>query len=116
MAALLNVRSGYEAAVAAALGSAADAVAVRDVDAALGAIAHLKDDDLGRAGILLGGAEVDDSVWPGLPTGAAYATDVVECPDDLRPALARLLVQGRGGRRPRRRTRAGRRRRPTSPP
>ena len=55
MAALLSVRTGYEAAVAAALGSAADAVAVSDVDAAVGAIAHLKDDDLGRAGILLGG-------------------------------------------------------------
>ena len=56
VAALLSVRTGYEAAVAAALGSAADAVAVRDVDAAIGAIGHLKDDDLGRAGILLGGA------------------------------------------------------------
>ena len=79
--------------MAAALGSAADAVAVRDVDAAIGAIGHLKDDDLGRAGILLGGAQVDDSAWPGLPTGAAYAMDVVECPDHLRPALARLLFK-----------------------
>ena len=93
VAALLSVRTGYEAAVAAALGSAADAVAVRDVDAAIGAIGHLKDDDLGRAGILLGGAQVDDTAWPGLPTGAAYAMDVVECPDHLRPALARLLFK-----------------------
>jgi chromosome segregation protein len=91
VAALLSVRQGYEAAVAAALGSAADAVAVRDVDSAIGAIAHLKDDDLGRAGILLGGATVDDSAWPGLPAGATYAMDVVECPEDLRPALTRLL-------------------------
>ena len=93
VAALLSVRTGYEAAVAAALGSAADAVAVRDVDAAIGAIGHLKDDDLGRAGILLGGAEVDDTAWPGLPAGAAYAMDVVECPAELRPALARLLFK-----------------------
>ncbi len=91
VAALLSVRTGYEAAVAAALGSAADAVAVRDVDAAMGAIAHLKDDDLGRAGILLGGAVADDSSWPGLAGGATYAMDVVDCPDELRPALARLL-------------------------
>ncbi|MET0997486.1 MAG: chromosome segregation protein SMC, partial [Marmoricola sp.] len=91
VAALLSVRTGYEAAVAAALGSAADAVAVRDVDAAMGAIAHLKNDDLGRAGILLGGADADDSAWPGLAAGATYAMDVVDCPDDLRPALARLL-------------------------
>ncbi len=91
VAALLTVRTGYEAAVAAALGSAADAVAVRDVESAIGAIAHLKDDDLGRAGILLGGGQAEESAWPGLPAGATYALDVVECPDDLRPALARLL-------------------------
>jgi chromosome segregation protein len=87
------VRTGFESAVAAALGSAADAVAVRDVDAAIGAIGHLKDDDLGRAGILLGGADIDDAAWPGLPGGATYATDVVESPAELRPALARLLFK-----------------------
>ncbi|GAB2751228.1 chromosome segregation protein SMC [Nocardioides pakistanensis] len=93
VAALLSVRPGYEAAIAAALGSAADAVAVEDVDAALGAIVHLKADDLGRAGLLLGGAAVDDASWPGLPAGAVYATDVVEAPDALRPALSRLLFK-----------------------
>ncbi len=93
VAALLNVRTGYEAAVAAALGSAADAVAVRDVDAAITAIGHLKADDLGRAGILMGGTPVDDSTWPGLRAGAVYAMDVVDCPDDLRPALSRLLFK-----------------------
>ena len=94
VAALLNVRTGYEAAVAAALGNAADAVAVSDVDAAVGAIAHLKDDDLGRAGILLGGSPADESgpsSWPSLPAGATYAVDVVECRADLRPAVNRLL-------------------------
>ncbi|MFP5355781.1 MAG: ATP-dependent Clp protease ATP-binding subunit, partial [Gemmatimonadota bacterium] len=44
----------------------------------------LKDEDLGRAGILLGGAAPDDTGWPGLPAGATYAIDVVECPDALR--------------------------------
>ncbi len=91
VAALLSVRTGYETAVAAALGSAADAIAVHDVDAAIGAIAHLKDDDLGRAGLLLGGAAGDDAAWPGLPPSATYAMDVIECPEHLRPALARLL-------------------------
>ncbi|HET8560859.1 MAG TPA: chromosome segregation protein SMC, partial [Marmoricola sp.] len=93
VAALLSVRPGYEAAVAAALGAAADAVVVRDVDAALGAIGHLKSDDLGRAGILLGGAHTDDTPWPVLPGDAVYALDVLECPTDLRPALARLLAE-----------------------
>jgi chromosome segregation protein len=93
VAALLDVRTGYEAAVAAALGSAADAVAVADADAALGAIGHLKADDLGRAGMLLGGAHVDDTAWPGLPGGAVYAMDVLDCPAALRSALARLLFK-----------------------
>ncbi len=93
VAALLTVRTGYEAAVAAALGGAADAVAVTDVDAAISAISHLKTDDLGRAGILLGGAEVTDTDWPALTGGAVYAMDVVECPAELRPALSRLLLK-----------------------
>ncbi len=93
VAALLSVRTGFEAAVAGALGSAADAVAVTDTDAALEAIVHLKDDDLGRAGLLLGGGPLDETAWPGLPGHATYAVDVVECPEPLRPALARLLFK-----------------------
>ncbi|MGZ6029618.1 MAG: chromosome segregation protein SMC, partial [Myxococcaceae bacterium] len=93
VAALLTVRPGYETAVAAALGTAADAVAVEHLDAAMGAIEHLKTEDLGRAGLLLGGGEVDDSTWPGLPGGTTYAVDVVECPDTLRPALLRTLFK-----------------------
>ena len=95
VAALLSVRSGYETAVAAALGSAADAVAVEHVDAAVGALGHLKSEDLGRAGILLGGAgpDPDDRDWPGLPASASYAVDVVECPEALRPSLRRVLFK-----------------------
>ena len=93
VAALLSVRSGYEAAVAAALGSAADAVVVRDADAAVGAIDHLKADDLGRAGLLLGGGPADDSSWPDLPGHATYAVDVVDAPTDLAGALARVLFK-----------------------
>lgn len=91
VAALLTVRSGFEAAVAQALGAAADAVAVADADAAVRAIDHLKGDDLGRAGLLLGGGPAAARDWPGLPAGATYAVDVIECPDQLRPSLTRLL-------------------------
>ncbi len=93
VAALLSVRAGFEAAVAGALGSAADAVAVRDADAAVEAIGHLKTDDLGRAGLLLGGGPATDRDWPGLPGHATYAVDVVDCPGDLRGALSRLLFK-----------------------
>jgi len=91
VAALLTVRAGYEAAVAAALGGAADAVAVAHADAALGAIAHLKSEDLGRAGLLLAGASADDAAWPQLPESAVYAAEVATAPEALQPALRRLL-------------------------
>jgi chromosome segregation protein len=95
VAALLSVRPGFETAVAAALGSAADAVAVAGPDSALAAIDHLKSHDLGRAGLVLGGVsgggDPDDSAWPELPNHASYAVDAVECPDDLRGSLVRLL-------------------------
>lgn len=97
VAAVLTVRAGCEAAVAAALGAAADAVVVTGADAALAAIDHLKEHDLGRAGLVLAGAPGagDAGGWPALPGHlpghAAYAVDVVECPAELRAALARLL-------------------------
>lgn len=92
VAALLSVRAGYETAIAAALGEAADAVAVTHTQAALDAVGHLKEHDLGRAGMLLGDAPADDfASWPQLPAGATYAVEVVDCPETLRPALRRLL-------------------------
>ncbi|QGG42008.1 chromosome segregation protein SMC [Aeromicrobium yanjiei] len=93
VAALLTVRGGFETAIAAALGSAADAVAVDHLDTAVSAMEKLKSEDLGRAGMLLGGGEVDDSTWPGLPDFATYAVDVVEGPDALQGALRRLLFK-----------------------
>jgi chromosome segregation protein len=93
VAAVLTVDAGYETAVAAALGSAADAVAVADGDAAVAALDHLKSADLGRAGLLLGGSTTDEAPWPALPGHAAYAVDVVRCPDTLRASLSRLLFK-----------------------
>ena len=94
VAALVSVRPGYEAAVSAALGSAADAVAVTDLDAAVGAFSHLKAEDLGRAGLILGhGGGSSRAAWPALPGAAAYAVDLVECPPELVPALERMLFK-----------------------
>lgn len=94
VAALLTVQPGHEAAIAAALGSAADAVAVDHLETAVTAMEKLKAEDLGRAGILLGSSElIDDSHWPGLPEFATYAVDLVEAPDALTNALRRLLFK-----------------------
>jgi chromosome segregation protein len=92
VAALLTVTAGYEAAVAGALGAAADAVAVADADAAVAAITHLRTGDLGRAGLVLAGGSVPDGDLPALPGHATYALDVVDCPEALRGAVARLLA------------------------
>ncbi|WP_181642499.1 chromosome segregation protein SMC, partial [Nocardioides massiliensis] len=91
VAALVTVRSGYEAAIAAALGTAADAVVVADLDAAVGALDRLKADDLGRAGILVGSGIGLPTAPADLPSGAVWAMDAVDCGAELRPALARLL-------------------------
>ena len=93
LAALLTVRHGHEAAVAAALGTASEAVAVRDVAAALAALGHLEGNDLGRAALLLadGPALPPAGEWPALPADATWAVDVVECPGELRAGLTSLL-------------------------
>ncbi|WP_432560498.1 chromosome segregation protein SMC [Granulicoccus sp. GXG6511] len=91
VAALVHVEQGFETAVAAALGSAADAVAVTDVDAAVAAFDLLHAEDLGRAGLVLRGSVGDDEAWPALPPWARYAMDAVTCDEHLRAPLARVL-------------------------
>ncbi|SFE73300.1 chromosome segregation protein SMC [Blastococcus tunisiensis] len=89
----LSVRSGDEVAVAAALGGMADAVVVSGIAEAAAALAHLKDTGGGRAGLLVTGGlpPVSRDGWPTLPDGARWALDVVDAPEELRPALARTL-------------------------
>ena len=97
VAAILTVESGAEAAVAAALGNAADAVAVTSVDTAVNAMRLLKADDAGQATMIVGGAAYvlgtagDDTDWPELPSGVRYVIDMVQCAEELRPSLHRLL-------------------------
>ncbi|MCH1868657.1 chromosome segregation protein SMC [Nocardioides sp. CFH 31398] len=93
VAALLTVRAGFEAAVAAALGSAADAVVVAGTGAASGAIRHLKAEDLGRAGLLVTDPDApgDPAGRPDLPAGATYAVDVVTGPAGTEAPLRGLL-------------------------
>ena len=94
VASLVHVEAGSEAALAAALGAVADAVAVATPVDAAAALARLKEQDAGRAGLLVGGAPHDpDRTWPGLPDGVRWALDLVTAPEALRPALARALDQ-----------------------
>ncbi|MEV0841262.1 chromosome segregation protein SMC [Actinocatenispora sera] len=91
VAALLTVETGYEAAVAAALGPFADAVAVRAVDHAVAAVELLKADDAGRATMLVGTGSPAAEPTGTLPGGARWALQVLQAPAELRPALAALL-------------------------
>ncbi len=93
VAALLTVEQGAEVALAAALGPIADAVAVAGGHDALEALKLLKENDSGRAGVLVGGDRptADTTSWPALPHGARWAVALVRAPDGLRPALHRAL-------------------------
>jgi chromosome segregation protein len=91
VAALVRVEHGYETAVATALGVMADAVAVSGVPAAADLLARLRQQQEGRAHLLLSTAGTPEEPWPDLPAGAVYAMDVVTAPTDLLPGLVRLL-------------------------
>jgi len=93
VAALVHVEAGAQTAVAAALGALADAVAVAGPDEAAQALARLKADDAGRAGLLVaGGAPPPAQERPALPAGARWALDLVQVPAALQGALSRALA------------------------
>ncbi|MFI5534286.1 chromosome segregation protein SMC [Kitasatospora sp. NPDC051853] len=89
-AALLAVEPGYETAVAAALGAAAEAVAVDGVATAAAALRLLRGQDAGRAALLVGGAAPVEGA-PG--SGPRWAAGLVSAPEELRPAVAGLLAR-----------------------
>ncbi|HYP44379.1 MAG TPA: chromosome segregation protein SMC [Propionibacteriaceae bacterium] len=95
VSALVRVQPGYETAVSAALGAAADAVAVVDLAAAVAALSHLKQAALGRAELVVATAAPPQpaaSCSP-LPAGTRWAVDLVSCSDQLLPAVRRALHQ-----------------------
>jgi chromosome segregation protein len=92
LAGLISVEPGFEAALAAALGAAAESVVVTDHDAAAGALRHLKDDDAGQAGLLLAGP------GSGAVTGASESRPVAALPPGAVAAAGLVTVAAsRGG-------------------
>lgn len=94
LAGMLAIEPGYEAAIAAALGSASDALVVGDSADAVAAIQLLKADDAGRAALLLA------DVWPGateasslqLPAGCRWAVDVLKVTEPAAQGALALLA------------------------
>jgi chromosome segregation protein len=89
-AARLQVTEGYEVAVAAALGAAADAVAVTSLEAAAEILSTLRRDDAGSAGLVIAAPlPVPDA--PSAPEGAVWAAALVRGPDGLGEVAGALL-------------------------
>ena len=92
---LLTVTPGYETAIAAALGSAADAVAVQDLQAADQVLRRVLADDAGQVTLIVADTPAsNEPSTPGmgqLPTGATSARDLVTCDSRLVGTVAGLL-------------------------
>jgi len=93
LSSLLKVRGGHETAIAAALGWAAEAVAVGSAADAAEALRSLREGDGGQAGLLVGATApaTDTAHWPTLDGSARWAIEIVDADVAVRPAVAALL-------------------------
>ncbi len=95
VAELLTVADGAQEAIAAALGSAADAVAVSGLAAAVAILETLQGEDAGSACLVIASElAAAPALPPGveLPDGVQPALDLVRGPAELTAALASLLA------------------------
>ncbi len=88
----VQVKAGFEAAIAAALGSLADAVLADDRKAAIDALGHAHGGDFGRVEVLLADAGSVDEVLHDLPDGAVSAHSVVTAPSGVLGVLAHVVI------------------------
>ncbi|MFF1877385.1 chromosome segregation protein SMC [Leifsonia sp. NPDC058230] len=87
----IRVHPGFEASIAAALGSLADAVLAEDRDRAFEAVAHASTDDLGRVEVII--ADADAAVVDlGGVAGVVAARSVVEAPAGVLGILALTAI------------------------
>lgn len=87
----IRVHPGFEAAIAAALGTLADAVLADDRSSAVDAVAHAAGDDLGRVEVVIADAPTASIDLGGIG-GVVPATSVVDAPDGVRGILAFTAV------------------------
>ena len=87
----VQVQAGYEAAIAAALGTLADAVLADSRDAGLSALAQARDSDAGRVEIVVADGAEAAALSP-LPAGAKAASSLVTAPRGILGLLARTVV------------------------
>ncbi len=87
----VKIEPGYEAAIAAALGSLADAVLADTQDAAFDALAHSSSKDFGRVEVVVADATAPRSATLSAP-GVRAAADVVTAPGGVLGLLAGVVV------------------------
>ncbi|MBH0109300.1 chromosome segregation protein SMC [Salinibacterium sp. NG22] len=87
----VKITPGYEAAIAAALGTLADAVLADDRDSAIDALAESASRDFGRVEVVVANA-AKRSVSLGTAAGTIPATDVVTAPDGVHGLLTHVLI------------------------
>ncbi len=93
VAGLLTVAEGAQEAITAALGGAADAVAVAGLDAAVTILRQLKADDAGTTALVIARDDTPDpAAAVSYPVGAVPAHELVKVPAELSAALAALLA------------------------
>lgn len=90
----LQVTPGYEAAIAAALGTLADAVLADDLDAGLAALRRVRDDEGGRVEVVLADllTPFDPMAGPQSTGGLVRASGVVTAPDGVLSLLSHTLI------------------------
>jgi chromosome segregation protein len=90
----LQVTPGYEAAVAAALGTLADAVLADDLDAGLAALRRVRDEEGGRVEVVLADllTPFDPMAGPQSTGGLVRASGVVTAPDGVLSLLSHTLI------------------------
>ncbi|MGY6498234.1 MAG: AAA family ATPase, partial [Microcella sp.] len=90
----LQVTPGYEAAIAAALGTLADAVLANDLDAGLAALSRVRDDEGGRVEVVLAELLTPFDPTSGLQStgGLVRASGVVSAPDGVLSLLSHTLI------------------------
>jgi chromosome segregation protein len=91
-ASMLTVDEGWQQAIAAALGAAADAVAVASLDEAVAILAALRAEKTGSAGLVIADQHATQTPEPiAPPHGARAALDLVHAPTGALGVLRRLL-------------------------
>ena len=89
----MRIEPGFEQAIAAALGSLADALVAEDMDSGLLALEHLKRTDGGRVEIIIADVDIRSEISPGNQiAGAKLASEVVSAPDGILKLLSTVVI------------------------